>query len=369
MKKKVGILTTPDLSKKLNNNFYNTLPELFSKNFDSKVEWEIEFIENSLTGATKNFNDIYSDSEKYKEKNSWTYTINLTDLPILYENKVIAADINKNTGTILISVSAFGWGAIKKRIKHAILYAVNEVLKLNNETLGVSNFSFENNTLQKKLPSIRLRKTETYIEGTRSFHIHYALFPTSMGKIQLITGMVLANNPLNMMKSLTRSVALSFTTGAFGMIFTTMWQLSYMFSELRLLSLSFASIFAMMVWIILAHKLWEKSSNRKEKEISKLYNFTTLITLFLSVSIYYIILFILFLITCLTIVPAEFLGETIGLSNSASFLQYVEIAWLATSIATVAGAVGVGLANEQPIKESTFGHRQQSRYESIKKND
>ncbi|MBM2659769.1 5,10-methylene-tetrahydrofolate dehydrogenase [Staphylococcus pseudoxylosus] len=365
MKKKVGILATPDLSKKLVNNFYDTLPDLFSKNFGANVDWEIELIKDPIIGATKNFNDLYSNSKKYKKDNNCAYIINLTDLPMLDEKKVIAADINKNTGTILISVSAFGWGTIRKRIKRAILYAINEVISLNDEIPHSSKIYFKDNLFQKNLSSIFLHRTEVYIEKTESPHIRYVIAPSFIGNFQLITGMVLANNPLNMMKSLTSSVALSFTTGAFGMIFTTMWQLSYMFSELRLLALSCASITAMVFWIILANQLWETSS--KEKNISRLYNYTTVITLIVSVLIYYITLFILFLVTCLTLIPPDFLGKTIDLSGSANFLQYMEIAWLASSIATVAGAVGVGLTNEQSIKQSTFGYRQQSRYESIKK--
>ncbi|MEN3090445.1 MAG: hypothetical protein ABC378_11600 [Staphylococcus pseudoxylosus] len=63
--------------------------------------------------------------------------------------------------------------------------------------------------------------------------------------------------------------------------------------------------------------------------------------------------------------PADFVGKTIGTSGPADFIQYIEIAWLAASIATVAGAVGVGLTNEKLVKESTFSYRQQSRYENI----
>lgn len=124
----------------------------------------------------------------------------------------------------------------------------------------------------------------------------------------------------------------------------------------------------MVVWIILAHNLWETASSKKEKHVAILYNSTTVVTLFISVLTYYMTLFVLFLITCLTIIPPDFLGKTLGLSGAASFLQFVEIAWLAASIATVAGAIGVGLTNEKLVKESTFGHRQQNRYKLIYKN-
>lgn len=43
--------------------------------------------------------------------------------------------------------------------------------------------------------------------------------------VRLVSGMTFANNPLNMMASLSNIVAIAFTTGAFGLIFTTMWQM------------------------------------------------------------------------------------------------------------------------------------------------
>ncbi|MEC5301658.1 MULTISPECIES: 5,10-methylene-tetrahydrofolate dehydrogenase [Staphylococcus] len=365
MKKKVGILTAPDLAKKLADKYYETLPSLLSSQFDSSIEWEVEVIKDSITGAAKNFIDLYTNTESYAKENNWSYVINLTDLPILDEKKVIAADINKKSKTILLSVSAFGWGSIRKRVERAILYAMKEVYYLSNDNNQQGNEYNNKYYSQNAFPSKRLQRKTVYIEDTDSYHIRYLIFPSFIGKLQLVSGMVSVNKPLNMMKTLTSSLALSFTTGAFGLIFTTLWQLSYIFSELRLLSLSFASIFAILIWIILAHQLWDIPAGKGEKHISKLYNFTTLITLFISVSIYYITLFILFLITCLTILPADFIGKTIGTSGPADFIQYIEIAWLAASIATVAGAVGVGLTNEKLVKESTFSYRQQSRYENI----
>ncbi|MGZ2398198.1 hypothetical protein ACUXQE_002464 [Staphylococcus saprophyticus] len=60
-----------------------------------------------------------------------------------------------------------------------------------------------------------------------------------------------------MLKTLSGVLAIGFTTGAFCMAFTTMWQLSYLFSEWRLLFASLASILGMLIWITISHSLWE----------------------------------------------------------------------------------------------------------------
>ena len=68
MKKKVGILTAPDLAKKLADKYYETLPSLLSSQFDSSIEWEVEVIKDSITGAAKNFIDLYTNTESYAKE-------------------------------------------------------------------------------------------------------------------------------------------------------------------------------------------------------------------------------------------------------------------------------------------------------------
>ncbi|RZI05683.1 5,10-methylene-tetrahydrofolate dehydrogenase, partial [Staphylococcus aureus] len=78
-------------------------------------------------------------------------------------------------------------------------------------------------------------------------------------------------------------IAIAFTTGASGMIFSTMWQLGNTFSAGRLTMLSLFAIIGMIAWIILAHNLWESTKHSANHKITRLYNMTTLTTLGTSV--------------------------------------------------------------------------------------
>src|SRR5699024_3842745 len=88
----------------------------------------------------------------------------------------------------------------------------------------------------------------------------------------LLSGMSCANDQVKMMSNLTSVVAVAFTTGGFGLIFTTMWTLSHLFSYLRLTFIMVLAIIGMVVWIILAHELWEPIKTSSYKRISRLYN-------------------------------------------------------------------------------------------------
>lgn len=64
----------------------------------------------------------------------------------------------------------------------------------------------------------------------------------------------------------------------------------------------------------------------------------------------------------MTLLPSNFLGQTLGIKHGAGVTQYLDIAWFVFSLATVAGAIGIGLTDEELVLESTYGYRQKYRY-------
>ena len=112
------------------------------------------------------------------------------------------------------------------------------------------------------------------MKETDSYHLRYLSSSRSRGMFRLVSGMTFANNPLNMMASLSNIVAIAFTTGAFGLVFTTMWQMAYNFSMWRLFGISIIAIIGMLIWIMMSHDLWEpvNKSNHKYYLVIQSYN-------------------------------------------------------------------------------------------------
>ena len=69
------------------------------------------------------------------------------------------------------------------------------------------------------------------------------------------------------------------------------------------------------------------------------------------------------------LLPSDFLGQQVGLKGPAGIDLYLSIPWFVASISTVAGAIGAGLLNDRLIKESTYGYRQQMRYDDRDKGE
>lgn len=366
--KTIGLIAAPGLGKKISMTLKKTLNEELNEKLKENINWNIEVFEDPLTGAAETINDLFSGLENYLKKENKDYLIALTDLPIYQGNKVVAIDINKENGISVISIPAYGWRPVTSRIKKTIISLVKRQKKEERSNKYNSHDSSKTNLLQKQFPIVPLQVIETKIEGDQQNHIRLVVVPRINGTLRLLTGMTFANNPMNMMRSLSNVVAIAFTTGAFGIIFTTMWQMSQVFSFFRLTITMVVAILSMVLWIIVAHGLLSKSYNKKNKRINRLYNLTTITTLLASVTFYYIIIFLLFLFIGSILLPRDFLGESLKLGAPAPLLLYIKIAWFAASISTVAGAIGAGLSNEKLVRESTYGYRQQQRYELLENN-
>lgn len=361
---KIGLVAAPGVTEKIARQLQQELPALLSSTINPEVEWQIDTKIDPLTGSAETVQKIYTKISNYQNNHDWQYTIGLTDLPIISNKHVVAFDINSKNGASLISLPAYGWRPIKKRIKNSIagiIKAIDGTLDSNT----TSNYHNSEQQLNSQFPFSTLETHTEYFEDTDSHHTLYYVSSNTKGAIRLISGMTFANNPFNMLKSLSNVVAIAFTTGAFGIVFTTMWNLSFVYSGWRMLLIMLVAILGMMLWIIVAHDLWESTAESNDKRITMLYNLTTTLTLTVSIGFYYVILFCLFLLATLVVLPPGYLGQTLQLQGSANLIHYINLAWFATSISTVAGAIGAGLNNESQILESTYGYRQRQRYQKM----
>ncbi|WP_145419982.1 5,10-methylene-tetrahydrofolate dehydrogenase [Staphylococcus hominis] len=361
--KTIGLVVAPGVTEKLAQSLIDDIPNILSEQDNHQRDWQVDLVVDPLTGFAESVEEIFKKIQDYHNKREWDYVVGITDLPMFYHQNVLALDINKKNGAAIFSYPAFGWRPVKNRFKHAIVTIINELHYSEREHVGYDDNNRVKKEINKQFPFSRIEKTEVHLKETGNNHLRYLSNSRSLGMIRLVSGMTFANNPLNMMASLSNIVAIAFTTGAFGLIFSTMWNMGLDFSVWRLFGISIMAILGMLVWIMVSHGLWESTKEAKHKRIVMLYNLTTIMTLFIAIVIYYMILYSLFLIAEIVLLPPGFLGQQVDLKGPASVQLYLSIPWFATSISTVAGAIGAGLLNDQLIKESTYGYRQKVRYE------
>jgi len=191
--------------------------------------------------------------------------------------------------------------------------------------------------------------------------------PGERGRLCLWSCMVLANRPWKILPSFKGAVAGAFATGAYALVIPTIWMLADAVGSARLLLLMVAAIASMVVWIIVAHHLWERPNDREARHWTALYNGVTVLTITTAVLLAYTVLFMLILLAASVFVPGAYFQST--LKHPVGPGDYLTLAWLGTSLATVAGAIGSSLENEDTVREIAHGYRQRRRNENYASED
>ena len=284
--KLIGLVVAPGVTEKLAQSLINDIPNILSEQDNHQRDWKVDLVVDPLTGFAESVEEIFKKIQDYHNKREWDYVVGITDLPMFYHQNVLALDINKKNGAAIFSYPAFGWRPVKNRFKHAIVTIINELHYSEREHVGYDDNNRVKKEINKQFPFSRIEKTEVHLKETGNNHLRYLSNSRSLGMIRLVSGMTFANNPLNMMASLSNIVAIAFTTGAFGLIFSTMWNMGLDFSVWRLFGISIMAILGMLVWIMVSHGLWESTKKAKHKRIVMLYNLTTIMTLLIAIVIY-----------------------------------------------------------------------------------
>ena len=155
--------------------------------------------------------------------------------------------------------------------------------------------------------------------------------PGARGHLRLLSGMVLANRPWRLFPSFKGALAAAFATAAYVLVIPTIWMVADAVGWARLLALMVAAIVAMVVWIIVAHHLWERLSDRELLHWAALYN-----------------------------------GVTVPVNPQTSRRpQLLRDLGLDGCLAGHGGgALGASLEHEDKVREAAYGYRQRRRQEA-----
>lgn len=265
--------------------------------------------------------------------------IYLTDLPRRRGTTPVLADISVHERFGLISIPGVGGLFINRRVRNLAQTVVAEVTCQSN----------------KRHPSVK-RLTRTQEDDV----VRYAA-PTALSRLQLLMGMVYANRPWRLAAGLSKVLMAAFAAGAVSLAYPTIWQLSDTMGPWRLSAATILASAAMIAWLILDHELWERPHSAGERERAVLYNAATVVTLTIGVAILHIGLFILLLVTAWWTLPPEMVADNIGHPVGLSTL--VTMAWLLAAVATLGGALGSGMEDDEAVKAAAYGVRQRRRFD------
>ena len=115
------------------------------------------------------------------------------------------------------------------------------------------------------------------------------------------------------------------------------------------------SVVAVVVTLIVGAELWERPRGRRVRKQVVLFNVATAATVVIGVLSLYAVLFVLAVAGGLLLVVEPLFSE--GLGHAAHLSDYLELAWLTCSLATVGGALGAGLESDDAVREAAYTYR------------
>ncbi|ORM36471.1 hypothetical protein [Williamsia sp. 1135] len=264
--------------------------------------------------------------------------IYLTDMPRRQGTTPVIADLSVADHFGMISIPGLGGAFTERRVRDLTRTVVAEV------------------THQPDTPDVpgRMRRIEDH------GNVHYVA-PSALSRLRLLAGMVYANRPWRLVTGMSKVMMAAFATGAVSLAYPTMWQLSATMGPWRLSAATVLATVAMIAWLVVEHNLWEKPPATGDRERAVLYNASTLVTLTIGVVVFHAGVFILLLLTAWWTIPPQMVTENIG--HPMDFSSLLLMAWLVAAIATLGGALGSGMEDDEAVKAAAYGVRQRQRFD------
>jgi hypothetical protein len=368
---------------------------LLRRHIDDTVSWEVPVVVDPLTGGADEAPQIHDETWKLRQRRGWDYTISVTDLPVIRGNRVVVAIVHTESGVGALSLPALGATLLRRRVREAILQIASEIRlgssesdrnregrlqeaqqaqqaqqaqeeRSAKESVGEERLrgrgprQLIGRRLPERLAPIKRVKASGEHSDDSEADVRYVA-PGMRGRIRLLSGMVLANNPFALFATMKGSLVAAFATGTYALIFSSVRVLSDSFGPARLVAFMLLSIAAVSLWLVVAYGLWERPSEHKSRRLSRLYNTVTALTLGVSVLSLYAVLLVLALFAAMFLVPAELFSSTIG--RPPGLGDYLSLALVTASLATIAGSLGLGVEDRETVLRATYGYRQRRRTE------
>jgi hypothetical protein len=379
---KLGLVAAPEIPRKIAEKIAPELPDLLSRRVDDRLSWDISVVVDPLTGTDRESPEILDVCRERMLKEGWDLAVCLTDLPIYRGGRLVVADASAARKVALVSMPALGATRLRPRTREATIQLVNELYaripelgkgvpqrdgQTRDEDGGTSGLHgprpqrlVERRLTELVAPFRRVEPPDEDMKETKVDSRFAA--PGVPGHLRLWAGMVLANRPWRILPSMKRAVAAAFGMAGWVLVNSSIWMLADSVGLPRLLLLMVLSMTAIVAWIIVAHGLWERSDEEEAPHWAKLYNGVTVLTMTTAVLLAYAALLTLVFVAAVVFVPGGYLQST--LQHPVGPGEYGKIAWLAASLATLVGALGSTLEDEETVRDATYGYRQRRRNEA-----
>jgi hypothetical protein len=347
----VGLLASPGPAAELTESLLPEIADRLPERLPG-VRWRLEFVSDRLVEPPTDLSAIISAGRRMLLDRGWHLAVCVTDLPLQTARRPVIAHVSSTHGVAVLSMPALGPVSVRKRTADTIVRLIGHMLG----DIALAADAGQRRTLAGAVTR-RMRELGTRIEHGEH-DVGFAARVVS-GNIWLLLGMLRANRPWRLALRLMRALAAAFAAGVFALVTSDIWRLAYYLGPVRLTIITLGSVSGIIVTIMITTGLWERSPHRGAREQVILFNIVTATTVGIGVVVLYVALFIIMLGSALLLVPGDLLS--IQLRHPAGTADQIRLAWLATSIATLGGALGAALESHETVREAAYTYQPDTR--------
>ncbi|MET8992839.1 hypothetical protein ACFYUK_19750 [Nonomuraea wenchangensis] len=289
---------------------------------------------------------LLDDLARRRADAGWDVAICLTDLPLHTERVPLVAQTSVRRRVAMVSLPALGLRQLRA-LRAAVPGLVSRLLT---------------DTSEERVPPAGRAPAELtgqvaaihrVVGEAAAGELGYVASRLA-GRVRLLIGMVRANRPGRALLGLSKLLAGAFATAAFALTTNTIWEMGVALGGLRLTVIMILGLTALVTWLIIAHDLWEKPDRDTPAELARLFNLGTILTLTLAAVASYVVLFAGTTLAAALLIDTSVLEQ--DLQRPVDLTDYLTLAWIISSLATVGGTIGSGLEDEDTVRAAAYGY-------------
>jgi hypothetical protein len=343
----IGLIAAPGLAADLADDVATQLVRTLTARYPA--DWRIPVVVDGLVPASAPTTELVDAAHRRLLAEDWEMTICLTDMPLRIGRRPLAGHASPTHRVALVSVPALGPRNVGGRAVETAVGMLRVLLDLPPD-LSASDDRASDPHLRQRLVDLSELADEDPDHGPTGLA---AL--ASGGRLRLLAGMLRANRPWRLATRLYRALVAALATAAFALVTRDVWIIAESLDLGRLAVVGVLSLGLTVASLIAVHGLWERTGPGTARDQILLFNAATTVTVFVGMASLYAVLFVLSLTAAGLLITTDVLSEAVG--TSAGWEEYLKLAWLTSSLATVGGALGAGLESDDSIREAAYAYR------------
>ena len=346
MKIELGLVAAPGAATELAGQLADELPEALP----DAVSWCIPVVTEPDLPDRGGIETVDVVRERMRDE-GWDLAVCLTDLPLRIRRRPVVAYASATHRVALVSLPALGALHIRRRARESIVRLVDGLV---GESLELGS---GDGPARRERVARRLKEMAAPVRRERPDDEDVDLrFVAAVvrGNLRLLAGMIRTNRPWRLIVRLSRALAAAVAAVAFALVTSDVWRIADRAGWESLLVLAIVALAGTVVWLIAAHGLWERAA-RRDREQVVLFNVATALTVALGVATLYAAVFVIAFAGARLLIHLGLLSQQLG--HAAAVADYVRLAWLISSLATLGGALGSALESDVAVREAAYGYR------------